>query len=117
MVTEATINKHATALLDHYVQCYTEKYGQAPTVNRYRDRWGFRNMYEDLGPAQAKMVVEYYFKTQRPAHPMMQLFNNYDRLSTIMNDQNNDEQNRMRLTKETEQRVKEWEEKIANSRG
>lgn len=115
MVAEATINKHATALLGQYISLYTEKYSRPPAdLNRYRDKWIFRNMYEDLGKDQAARVVEYYFKTGHPGHPLKYLGFNYDRLSRILIELDEDEADRLRLRKETEQRVKEWELKNGN---
>jgi hypothetical protein len=115
MVAEATINKYATVLLTQYVTLYQEKYGKNPIdLNRYRDKWIFRNMYEDLGKDQAKKVVDYYFKTSRVGHPIKYLGNNYDRLSRILDELERDEADRILLRKETEQRVKDWEEKSGN---
>lgn len=115
MVTEATINKHATTLLNQYIATYTEKYKKAPTdLNRYRDKWIFRNMYEDLGKEQAARVIEYYFRTGHPGHPLKYLGFNYDRLSQILIDLEKDEEDRLLLRRETERRVKEWEEKNGN---
>jgi hypothetical protein len=115
MVAEATINKHATTLLTQYVTRYQEKYGKTPVdMNRYRDKWIFRNMYEDLGNVQAARVIDFYFKTSRIGHPVKFLGNNYDRLNRILNELDKDEKERLQLRKETEQRVKEWEKKNAN---
>lgn len=118
MVAEATINKHANTLLSKYIILYTEKYNRAPAdLNRYRDKWIFRNMYEDLGGVQAARVVEYYFKTGHPGHPVKYLGFNYDRLSQILLDLDKDEVDRLKIRKETEERVRKWEEKNGNSRG
>jgi hypothetical protein len=110
MVAEATINKHANLLVAQYIKRYEEIYGRPPELNRYRDKWGFRGMYEDLGSKQAERVVEYYFKTSHPGHPLAYLLYNYDKLNRILVELDNDEQNRIRLRKETEERVKKWEE-------
>lgn len=115
MVAEATINKHATTLLNLYINTYVDKYGKPPVdINRYRDKWIFRNMFEDLGVKQAERVILYFFRTSRPGHPVKYLGNNYDRLNRILIDLDNDEQERLRLRKETEKRVREWEKKHGN---
>ena len=114
MVSEATINKYANLLLNEYIDFYTKKYGCAPEMNRYRDKWGFRGMYEDLGNKQASRVVEYYFKTGRIGHPLQYLLYNYDKLNQILNELDKDAEDRIKLRKETEARVKKWEEENAN---
>ena len=115
MVAEATVNRHATTLLTQYVTLYQERYGKTPPdLNRYRDKWIFRNMYEDLGNKQAARVIEYYFKTSRVGHPVQYLGYNYDRLSQIVLDLDKDKEDRLRLRKETEARVKEWDAKNGN---
>lgn len=110
MVAEATINKYANILLAKYMKNYEARYGRVPEMNRFRDKWGFRGMYEDLGSNQAERVVDYYFRTSRPGHPLSYLLYNYDKLNKILLELDKDAENRIRLRKETEERVKKWEE-------
>lgn len=117
MVSEATINKYAGVLLNYYVAGYETKHGHPPVINRHRDKWGFRNMYEDIGVDQGKATIDYFLRTPRPDHLPAQLFQNYDRLNLIRLEQEQDEVDRVRLRQETEARVREWEQKIGNSRG
>lgn len=114
MVSEATINKYANELLALYVSLYTDKYGSAPSMNRYKYKWGFKAMYEDLGPKPAREVIEYYFKTTRPGHPLEHLLYNYEKLNQIVKDIAKDEVDRAEWRKKTEQRVKEWEQNHGN---
>lgn len=113
MVTEATINKNARELLTLYVTLYQDKYGKTPVMNRYKQLWGFKGMYEDLGKARATQVIEHYFKTGRARHPLEYLLYNYERLNTILAEIEKDAVDREAIRRETEQRVKEWEEKQA----
>lgn len=109
MVSEATINKNARELLTQYVTLYQEKYSKTPEINRYKHLWGFKGMYEDLGIAQARNVVNYYFRTSRPGHPVEYLIYNYEKLDRILLELEKDARDREQWRKETEQRVKEWE--------
>jgi hypothetical protein len=109
MVAEATINKYTNELLALYIDRYTSLYGKTPVMNRFKQKWGFRAMYEDLGLAQAKKVIEHYFKTERFGHPIDYLLYNYEKLNLILIELEKDAVDREQLRKETEQRVREWE--------
>ncbi len=109
MVAEATINKYTNELLALYIDLYSKQYGKTPVMNRFKQKWGFRAMYEDLGTAQAKRVIEYYFKTGRVGHPIDYLLYNYEKLNLILIEITQDAKDREELRKETERRVREWE--------
>lgn len=109
MASEATVNKNARELLTLYVSLYQKKYNKAPEMNRFKQQWGFRAMYEDLGIAQARKIVEYYFRTARVGHPIDYLLYNYEKLNRILIELEKDARDREQWRKETEQRVKEWE--------
>jgi hypothetical protein len=109
MVSEATVNKYTNELLALYVDLYSQKYGKAPMMNRFKQKWGFRGMYEDLGQAQAKKVINHYFNTGRVGHPIDYLLYNYEKLNQILIELEQDARKREELRKETEQRVREWE--------
>ena len=107
-------NAQINTLVSLYLKLYKEKYSfDPPGFNRFRDKWGFRDMIEDLGMARSKEVITYYFDTRHIGHPVQQLFYNYDRLSDLMKEREEDEKNRERLRAETEARVKAWRERYA----
>lgn len=110
-MTKKTDQNLAHALLSLYVNKFKTKYGKAPQINRYRDSWGFKDMMEDLSYDRAKEVIEYYFETNRPGHPLRALFNNYDRLDTIMRDKAKDEEERIKLREQTMKRVEAWQQR------
>lgn len=109
MVTEATLNKYAGELLNLYVELFEKKYNRKPEMNRFKQRWGFKGMYEDLGRETSKKVIEYYFGTSRPGHPIDYLLYNYEKLDKIIREREADAVEREKLRKQTEQRVKEWD--------
>lgn len=109
MVTEATLNKYTNELLNLYIVEFKAKYGRAPEMNRFKQKWGFRGMYEDLGMEASKRVINYYFGTSRPGHPIDYLLYNYEKLDKVIREREKDAVERERLRKETEKRVKEWD--------
>lgn len=115
MVAQATLNKQANALITLFVRLWKEKYPKSePQINRYREKWGFQSMVEDLGYSRAQEVVEYYFKTGRVGHPVQQLLFNYDKLHKVMTEIAEDEAKRAELRAATEKRVREWESARGN---
>ena len=112
MAAQDSVTRQSKGLVGHYSKCYEVKYGKKPVLNVYRDRWGFVDMLDEpstLPYATCKKVIEYYFKTTSVGHPLKTLFINFDHLLNSMNEQNKDAEERAKLRKQTEQRVKEWE--------
>lgn len=108
MASAQTLAKQSNALVTLYINEYQAKYDKAPQINRYRDRWGFQSMIEDLGYERAQEVIKYFFTTGRVGHPVKQLLNSYDRLDNILKEIAEDEVKRAELRAATERRVSEW---------
>lgn len=111
----ATDTKTVNALISLYEKLYTEKYGHKPSINRYKDKWGFQDMLKDLGPVESKEIIQYYFETNRPGHPLLQLFRNYDGMSRRKEEIEKDERDRKRLRAETARRVQEFDERATRT--
>jgi hypothetical protein len=109
MVAQATLSKQANALINLYASHYLDKYSSQPTLNRFREKWGFQSMIEDLGYGRAQEVIAYYFKTGRLGHPVQYLLYNYDKLNIILREIAEDEITREELKAATAARVAEWE--------
>lgn len=111
MTSQATLTKQGNALVTLFIKEYTEKYNRAPSLNRYKAKWGFQSMIEDLGYERAKEVVEYYFRTGKQGHPVEFLHMNYEKIAEYNEERKRDERMRDELRRQTEAQVKEWEEK------
>lgn len=114
-MAKMTANQQAYALISLYEKYYTEKYGKKPSLNRHRDKWGFQDMVEDLGPDEAREIIKYYFETPRIDHPLQTLLRSYDQLARIRDERKNDEEDRLKMREETRKRVEEWERKNGNN--
>lgn len=110
-MSDRTLAQQANALITKYVKLYTDKHGKAPVINRYRERWGFQSIIEDLGRADANKVVEYYFTYKRADHPVQELLRSYDELHKNRLADEKDIQDREKLRIETARRVKEYLDK------
>lgn len=113
-MSDRSLAQQANALITKYVKLYTDKYGTAPVVNRYRDKWGFSDMLSDLGKTDAGKVVEYYF-TLRHRHDLIDLFRRYDELHKWRLADEEDKKRVAQLYKDTAKRVKEWQERNGDS--
>ena len=101
--------QRANALVTFYLGLYTDHYRDKPFgFNRYRDKWGFEAMIDDLGYDLAKDVITYYFTTSRYGHPTKYLLYNYDVLNKDMRDAAEDEQIRIDLRADSKVRVEQW---------
>lgn len=113
----ATETKQANALVTKYLTLYQQKIGRAPTnFNRYKHRWGFSSMIEDLGYPAAGEVIEYYFDIKRDFDPV-ELFSNYHVYWQRLEEHAADFIEREKLREETRKRVQEWEKQNGGSSG
>lgn len=97
-------------LVQLYKQFYRKEYGRDPDLNKFRDSFGFASMLHDYNIVECKEIIEYYFKTGGE-HSTRRLFENYDGLRQAKERSDKDHDKIGKLLKETEQRVKQWEEK------
>ena len=109
MAAQSTITKQGNALVTLFIKQYTDKYGRTPTLNRYKAKWGFFDMTQDLGYDRAQEVVKYYFMTAKSGHPVEFLHNNYEKIAVFYEEKKLDERKRAELRALTEERVAAWE--------
>lgn len=109
-MSERSLAQQANALITKYVKLYQQKYGEKPTINRYREKWGFQAMIEDLGKDDAEAVIVYYLSlTIR--HELLELFRTYDELHKNRLADEEDKRRVAKLHEETARRVKEYLER------
>lgn len=114
MVAQSTLTKQGNGLITLFIKNYTDKYDKPPIVNRYKEKWAFQDMVSDLGYERAKSVVDYYFRTSKLGHPIQYLLYNYERLSRVMLEREEDNKKLKEIAQETKKRVEEWEKKLGN---
>lgn len=100
------------AMTNHFVNCYKEKYGAAPNINRNVARAQFGNILMDLSTKEVIGLIDYYFDTFGVKnHDLTWFFYNYDKLLEAQSSQVVEQGERDRLMQESKQRVKEWRER------
>lgn len=109
MPSEATLNKYSNELLAFYIKLWETKYRRRPEINRFKQRWGFKGMYEDLGIEQSKKVIEYYLNSNRMGHPVDYLLYNYEVINKRLMEKEKDAEERRLLILETKKKVEERE--------
>jgi hypothetical protein len=100
-------DNRAYGLIDLYVLVYEQKFKKKPVVNKYRDRWGFTAMIEDLGYERSVEVIKYYFNTTRANYTLVWLFNNYDKLNQSLTERDADRAHRAKVRAQTAARMEE----------
>jgi len=102
--------KYGNALVSYYVKLWNVKYpGGKLKINRYSVKWGFMDVVDSVGMERGKEILDYYFKTSRPGHPIQWFLYNFDKLDGIMDELADDELNKINVRAQTKARVEEWE--------
>lgn len=97
-------------LLDLYLLEYQSKLGRKPVVNRYKEKWGFVDMIDSIGYDRSVEVIKFFFQTNRSNYTTNALFNDFDTLDRALTERDIDRERRKRIARETEKRVRDWEE-------
>ena len=96
-------------LISIYEMLYKEKYNRTPKINKYREKWAMQDVIDSIGFDRARDVLEYYFKTNKPGHPLQNFFFNFDKLDAVMVELEKDKLVREKLRMQTKQMVEERE--------
>lgn len=92
-------------LIGIYQYLYTERYGKKPRINKYREKWAMQDVIDSVGYERAKELIEYYFKTGKPGHPLNFFYYNFDKIDQMKHDIDVDKVNRERLREQTKRMV------------
>lgn len=104
-------------LLDFFEECYKEKYGVAPPINRIRDKWNMRELYDEMGMREVKKLIKLYFASiSTTQHSLQFFYNNYEKLIVQQQLRDRDIEHRKQLLKQTKKRVKDEQRSGANQR-
>lgn len=108
MANAQQVAKLAYALIDFYVLNYKSKFNREPQINRFRNKYGFQDMINDIGFDDSKKVIELYISGSRNDYSVNDLLYSYDKLHRIVLEREQDEIDRAKLREETKRRVEEW---------
>lgn len=100
----------ATKLLSYFDGLYEKKYGRKYKGNRYSDSWGFKDIIEDLGMEQARLLVGYYFKLASPDHSRSWFIYHYNEIYDNLLNGIKDARERQYIREETRRRTEELNE-------
>jgi len=107
--------KATAGLTNHYVELYQKHYGFKPSVNGYKARFAFDTMLNQLEVSEIKELLDYYFKTSSTnGHDLNWFLYNYESLAVGMEIQRRDQEQQEVIRSQTEQRTKEWRDRIAH---
>lgn len=106
--------KQANELINYFIKLYGEKFGEKPVLNRHKQRFAVSDVLEDISYTKAQAILRYLVKVD--AEPSLTKFcYEYDELEVKMQREKKDDQERLQLRKETEQRVKEFRERYGKN--
>lgn len=99
--------QQAGKLIDLFNKLWEEKYGRRYIGNRHADQWGFVDMIDDVGLADAKTLIEYYFQLSHPGHERRWLIYNYDKVLETKMAVDADKAHRRMLMEQTKRMMEE----------
>jgi hypothetical protein len=99
--------KLAYALVSLYSSLYKGKYGRVPVVNKHREKWAMNDVIDSVGYDRAKVLLEYYFTTNKNKHPIDWFFYNFEKLDAALNEREKDKVRRLTLMSRTKLMVEE----------
>lgn len=85
----------AFELIGVYKKLYREQYQRNPIINSNALQWGFMTAIDDLGYANARKALEYFFTCESPGHEVQTYLNKYDKLH----------ENRLRVEEDARKRI------------
>ena len=98
-------DKGAYILLSLYESLYFSKYNRKPRINKYKEKWGMQDVIDSVGFERAKEILEYYFNTGKVGHQLQFFYYNFDRMDDMMNQLEQDRENRARIIEQTKRLV------------
>lgn len=98
-------SKEPYILISLYENLYKEKYNKSPKLNKFREKWAMQDVIDSVGFNRAKELIEYYFKTGKPGHPIQFFFYNFDNIDRMKNEIDRDKENRIMIREATKRLV------------
>jgi hypothetical protein len=95
MAKKKSPRQQARALIEVYRNLFEQRYGRKPTLNSNALSWGFMDAISDLGYADARKAIEYFFLCDSPGHDVQTYLNKYDKLH----------ENRLRVEEDARKRI------------
>lgn len=100
--------QHAAALLTYFEEQYQNKYNKKSGLNRNREKWNANEIVVDLGLAQAKKLIDYYFEINKRGHDFTWFSFNYDKLLKAKANRDKDREKRERMRQQTKERIESY---------
>ena len=99
--------KQPYILMTLYESLYKDKYGNAPKLNKFREKWAMQDVIDSVGFDRAKELLQYYFSLPKGGHPLNFFFYNFDRIDSAVSEVERDKERRRLLLEETKKMVEE----------
>jgi hypothetical protein len=100
-------SKEPYILLSLFQNLYKEKYGKAPSINKFREKWAMQDVIDSVGFDRAKELLEYYFKLTKHGHTIQFFLYNFDKMDTVRTEIEKDKEKRRLLLEETKKMVEQ----------
>jgi hypothetical protein len=99
--------KLAHGLVSLYCTLFKEIYKKPAVVNKFREKWAMQDVIDSVGYDRAKELLEYYFKLNKPGHPISWFFYNFEKLDFNLQQAQADKARRELIRSKTKTMVEE----------
>lgn len=97
------------ALITYFMTKYEEVVGSKSNLNRNKARWGFESILMDRTPAEARALVDYFFKHYEP--DVDWFIWNYEKVVESQEQYEVNQEALKHRRNETQQRLDEWKKR------
>jgi len=99
-------NNAGHRLLGVWKNLYQQRHGETYVGSKYRDASMLKGVAEDIGEADLREIMEWYFE-RKSRHDFTKFIFEYDKLAREMHAQRRDAKKRERLREHTRKRMQE----------
>jgi hypothetical protein len=100
-------NKEPYILMTTYQNLYKDRYGKAPTLNKFREKWAMQDVIDSVGFQKANDLLYYYFSLEKAGHPLQFFYYNFDKMENARIELQKDIETRRLLRESTKKMVEE----------
>jgi hypothetical protein len=100
-------NREPYILMTYYQNLYKDKYGKAPVLNKFREKWAMQDVVDSVGFDKANDLLHYYFTLEKAGHPLQFFYYNFDKMEQARVELQKDIETRRLLRESTKKMVED----------
>ena len=107
MARDSDLLKRSNVLLTFFKSEFLKKKGYPPTINRYKDKWGMRDILYDCDEGAVRKTISYYIDVHH-SPTLAYFYSHFNALNLAVQQQENDRVYRGKRRRETKRLAEQW---------